>query len=870
MIILLEEALYPEKAHLFNELSKGKKLKSDQVALLQLYKDVLCYSPPTERGQMPSYDTPIMIAVNSAHEQAIRLLLIHNTINEETDDLIYGLNPLNRAIEQLKYNPDRRNIFSKIITLLLEKGDYLEPTALNNQSPLMELALVGDSFGHLFSAMLQKTEYLSSDYHGATALSFALQENQARTVMKILDFLGEKHQEPMLNIPRVNGATMTCLLCEFVENKDEGIALLEKMLAMGATLNPENHFDEVTSSLLNPNSDTSLAYVRFLLGKGFNINIEKANDRSITHCFLQYLSVKDEKDKNNYLAIFKLLLEYTASINFIYRALQMPFWQYVKIKDSVVYQLVKAKFNDLPDNMPPQKDRVINKSEEFVNDAFQAAYDSGAESYFNLQKKYAQDWPNGKDNTGFPKDSAAFGRVSTILNGLISLCKNGQLKAEQNLRLIQLLRLFGNKFYILLPVLYNAYLKDALRFFLVTVGDESEKARNLLTKIVEFQKCIQPIQIDEHRNALNERLNYFFYRSMKLILVRGKLIKHDMLIFWIDYLKKCNLLDEKSLAVVDDFAIYNAFLREDKISFDALFAKIVTKLPVDHLLQRQYWYWKIVLCDKKSTDISELIEAVSEGKKHVNETHLYQFNIKIENHLNQKKIELQQQKKKAHPKEVPVQIPQMPTTAVMPPSEEAPLFMKQNGSSSTTKPVLNQSVTVITACATNFNSSVSSNIEKRESKPKRAKIFTRIYEDAIEQAEQIIQGPVNAENDVRKLFHNELRENEILKPLKYKGKFGVFYAVCRTESCNHITGLSKRFESYFTQWDDPIREGASSGIVYEYDTFRLKFGANDYRLHASQHKAEGVNCQLLIFHELWQHDKRLNFTPENNSAKCKV
>lgn len=93
----------------------------------------------------------------------------------------------------------------------------------------------------------------------------------------------------------------------------------------------------------------------------------------------------------------------------------------------------------------------------------------------------------------------------------------------------------------------------------------------------------------------------------------------------------------------------------------------------------------------------------------------------------------------------------------------------------------------------------NNNTAEQTPKIKRAKIFTRIYEDAIQHVEDIIQGPVNTEKDVRRLFREELQDDEIIKPLKFKGKYGVFWAVCRTDSCKDITGLAQLFRDYFTQ-----------------------------------------------------------------------
>ncbi|MFA6037792.1 MAG: hypothetical protein WC748_06725 [Legionellales bacterium] len=833
-IIFINTGLYPHYKTVANKVVGGEKFKDNEHIPYKDYADVLfpVVMLDGEGAQdVDSYVPLIHLAVAYKNEGAFKQLFTQKCDLNITDPKSYSL--FQFAIEMATGDHSNQKIVN-IVNLLLDAKtiDFNLGVLLRGHTPTQYLSQKGDKYPTWMKKLLANAPDFSSDLYGANPLTYSLQEAQYETATVILS---TAQGRLLLSQSRADGTLPLNIACEYLTEENQGIAVLQTMLN---TVDPNLYYEKhaLVSAFLNTNPKCRLRFTELLLQKGADLTLTNVYGESILQIAVSlYMGAEETENKtdaDSYFQIVSLLLKHIRILEFdenernkaLFNAVLKSKWPRLIstfkefFKDDLQVQSI---ISSVPDSekgtfefsgLQKELHAVRNEENSFTRQ----------QNFLSMHEKYQEDYEK-----------------NVFIHNLILQFRGGNLAPENIIKLINLLK-DKEEFKKYIPFLYREYLGRAIIDFDFSSANQDEKQKSLVRLFLCFYQWTTylPYLDNRARKHFLLEINDLAQRIIQLALLsaRGNGIDGlDKFLVWIDRIDG-QYFDDETKLMVWQLRMTDAYFSLNKDKFNFYYQDMNKYLPQNHLLRRQYDYWNAKLVFRQAD--KETLETLESAHDKLQS---YDFDLSLMREFNTTLAEFRKKKTvTALPKKPKERIEYIP-----PP------------------PVVTSSYNNSSSSSSSSSSFISNNNSSEPDLPPKTKIKTRGPEyialqnnalaELAQRADPNILVPVHSEEEVRRIFRHVLKEGDVLKPISYENKYGVFWAVCNFDELRLQTAYEERFRKEFEK-SNIVRFGASSGLSLE-KTFRLKLGHNDPRLHSTLYKTQENTCSLIKFDEFWLHDR---------------
>jgi hypothetical protein len=929
MTILVANNLYAEEVKaISNTLYKSQATKFPKDIDLSLYKDV--YLPI----KLPCNDTQ----TKTLYCSCVYLALLNNNQNLLTEllkadydpninEIATSTTPLFIAIENLLDEPNNKQNTSIIKELL--KNTRTNPTlanVINKETALSHLAIEGDKNLALIDELAKYEESFYRDSYGANVLVTALQYQQYETVVKLLQ---TQPGQALVSSQRADGA-YPLDLCVQIRDPEQGAKILNIMLEL---VDANILFDKLPilfTVLNNPNPKCKLKYMEILLQHGVDPNLTHYNSETLlTGVVYDYLRVKEGILKGSpeiYLELIKLLLEYNADIfcedkykdgTLIGTLSQNKYGQ-------TIIDLFKDFYKDNSEALNTIENHLIKPASDSNQAApllqttssdmlgkfhgeFQAILETqlGADVDLYRQSQLIALYENYTSQ--FPQAKELNQIQGTIILQLFKQLNCGTLTLANISKLIGYLNNKKNEFTLNIWWPYREYINKSLyQLSIIKENDNENKYKEKLAIIRDSYQYMGKLftsfdtNNDEVFQYQLDDFNDLMQRIIRITLSHAEEFRADLGKF-LDRLNKIptddfNPFDPQTRDLILQLHITHVYFKGDKNEYDRLYEIISSTLPKNHILFRQYEYWKVDLTfqemfktphstledghaetlQKSLNDLKVRHPGLKKIKNFGLDNKLLDFKVLVANSKQERKQAKEAAKKQRNAenrlkKELategkvnePVAVPAIEKVESNNNNIQSTISLTSssisNSSSVTKDKLITPQAAYIAKAAENHPITVAR--EKRKQNGfKYHDLMIKNLEQTVARecnvAHQAESAPLYQESDIRQIFADALLPGENIKPINCWGVENVCWVVCRMpKEVDNYPGLRTDFDTQFSN-ATALQAPTSAGICCENKIYRLKLKAQDYRLHCSQViRARGQRCFLVVFDTLWTHEK---------------
>lgn len=900
MFTLIEKNIYPEIKTILQAVAENKALEPK---LAQDYTDVLFKSAVVHnnRTYIHGIFSLLLYAIEQGKLKSTQSILQVQGSDPNVTEIISSNTALMVNLTKIVKKQDKETQNKILIELLNHPSiNLLLGSVFIKESPLQTVAAFGDENLELLKKFINKNNLIKDIYH-SSPLFVAIEEEQYQTVNEIL---ATSAGQALALEPRSDGPYALDMAAQYLTDLEKGKVIITQLLA----LMPIDTY-EISNSLYNcaanKNLSCRLEFMKILLQAGANPNGKSIQSdvpliAQLGYALNEAMKKNQRAEAGNLRNIILLLLEYQADI-FVMVEKDLSLINClcgIKPYGKIVVDLFEKFYKDQDEMLEKitasiQPEKTPKIAQAVVDQFYQA---SQMENSSAQQATLLNLW----NTAGAQRNALGLQVRFTVFIKMIERLKYGALEIDGIQTLINVFKKKrdltqyhgGNINFIL----YREYLTSAI----FSLRDESDlpTLEQSFEYLHEFSEAI--INCTDNDNAILLEFNDLLQRlihlglqyqefSPRLIACFGKFLTR----FRGDKIA----LSNTSKLDIYQLQLLHAYQTDDLVKFDHHYQAVIQLLPKNHVILRQYAYWKTKLIFNQAQKIdatqidNHLILTLQQSLSDLKTDHAIfpkeafdQFEC-ILNVIGKRKKRAEKGLKReaklagyasvVEPQHLPPPLSPQPAG----PSVSEDNVNNNNNNNNNLERLEQDQHEQAQAQDLQINIDLSAALPFAPVKGKREQHdYVTIRDRTLNYTKKQLMDaetegeksptPLYQEAQIREIFKDFLHPGEILKSFTEDDKVqGICWVVCRPPAKD----LTEKQQETFV---DEFKKNETANFCCKNGIYRLK-PAGDLRLHGQVVRAKPERCYLVILDQVWKHGDKftrrddIHVKPNQPSASSK-